>query len=290
MIDEEMTVRMFGYTSDMLSSSSNKKIVVMCEACGVYRILRKGSYRNLCISCSQKGKTHSKETRQKLSDATKGKNNPNYGKHHTEETRQKISDANRNPSEETRQKLSDARKNRAPISEETRQKMSDANRNPSEETRQKIGDAQKGKIASEETRQKLSDAGKNRAPISEETRQKISAAGQGISYDEWESFAKEQLYCPKFDESCRESNREKYDRRCFICGKPESENITSTGKFKRLSVHHVDRNKDQGCNGHDWALVPTCLEHHAPAHSELWTARIVYLLNHVWQFLNIDEL
>ena len=38
-----------------------------------------------------KGRKHSKESKRKMSEAQKGKNNPMYGKHHTEETRRKMS-------------------------------------------------------------------------------------------------------------------------------------------------------------------------------------------------------
>ncbi len=118
-------------------------------------------------------------------------------------------------------------------------------------------------------------------PISAETRKKISAAQQGINYEDWVAFAKDKPYCPKFNEACRESNREKYGRRCFICGLPEAENITSAGKQKKLSVHHVDLNKNQGCNGHEWKLVPICLRHHKQTHTVLWIARITYLLRNI---------
>jgi len=40
-----------------------------------------------------KGKKHSKETKRKISNATKGKNNPFYGRKHSLETRIKISKA-----------------------------------------------------------------------------------------------------------------------------------------------------------------------------------------------------
>ena len=111
---------------------------------------------------------------------------------------------------------------------------------------------------------------------------KISAGHQGISYDEWESFASEQKYCPLFNESCRESNREKYDRKCFLSGLPESENMTKTGKLQKLSVHHVDMDKNQGCNGIKWKLVPLCMSYHGMAHKESWKSRIIYLLENVW--------
>jgi len=40
---------------------------------------------------SEAHKNPSEETRRKMSDATKGENNPMYGKKHSEETKQKIS-------------------------------------------------------------------------------------------------------------------------------------------------------------------------------------------------------
>lgn len=149
----------------------------------------------------------------------------------------------------------------------------------SDETRKKMSKARKGIKFSEEHRRKIGDAHKEKT-ISEETRRKVSAALQGISYDEWEGFAVNSPYCPAFNEACRESNREKYGRRCFICGLPEAENITKTGKQKKLSVHHVDMNKNQGCDGHEWKLVPLCMNYHR--HSVVWTERIKYLLRIVW--------
>ena len=110
----------------------------------------------------------------------------------------------------------------------------------------------------------------------------ISAQKQGIPYDEWESYACESLYCPLFNNKCRESNRDKYDRRCFLTGLPECENLTKTGKHRKLSVHHVDMDKQQGCNGHRWRLVPLCMNWHGKAHTELWKSRIIWLLENIW--------
>lgn len=113
-------------------------------------------------------------------------------------------------------------------------------------------------------------------------REKHSAAMQGISYDEWEGFAKDKPYCPAFNEKCREANREKYDRKCFLCGLEESENVASTGMHRKLAVHHYDMNKDQGCDSHEWKLVPLCIGCHGSAHNDLVMNRIIYLLNNVW--------
>ena len=81
-----------------------------------------------------KGRTFSEETSRKLSEATKGENNPMYGKTRSEETRRKMSESQkgRTFSEETRQKLSEALKGKpsprkgVTLSDETRKKMSDA--------------------------------------------------------------------------------------------------------------------------------------------------------------------
>ena len=111
---------------------------------------------------------------------------------------------------------------------------------------------------------------------------RVSAGRQGIPYDEWEDYASEQKYCPKFDEECRESNREKYDRKCFLTGLPEEENVTKNGDQRHLSVHHYDMDKGQGCNGKKWKLVPLSMEWHRKVHNELWEARIIWLLDNVW--------
>ena len=126
------------------------------------------------MSEGSKGRTLSEETRRKLSEANKGKNNPFYGKTpwnkgkkgiytHTHETKQKMSEAakkrenqpmkGKHHSEETRRKMSEAAKHRT-FSEETKRKISESNKgekNPMygkhhyEETRRKISESLKRK-------------------------------------------------------------------------------------------------------------------------------------------------
>lgn len=158
-------------------------------------------------------------------------------------------------------------------SESTISKISNASRNRSDETLAKLSKARVGKNMSKETRDKISASNLN---PSDETRIKMSCAKQNIDRSEWLGFICNTPYCEKFNDACRERIRDKYNRLCFLCGKSEKDN------GKRLSVHHVDMNKDQGCNGNMWSLVPLCAHHHASSHNELWTARIKYLLNNVW--------
>jgi len=128
----------------------------------------------------------------------------------------------------------------------------------------------KGKKTPLITRQKMSNTHKGRV-VSDDTRKHISAGHQGVPYDTWEKYAREQKYCPKFNEACKESNREKYGRECFICGKTEKDN------GQRLSVHHVDMDRAQGCES-NWKLVPLCISCHAHAHNDEIIARLGYIL------------
>ena len=84
----------------------------------------------------------SEETRKKISDAQKGKT-------HTEESRKKMSESKKNISEETRRKIGEASKGRNKdriVSEETRRKMSESGkgRTHSEDSKKKMSEASKG--------------------------------------------------------------------------------------------------------------------------------------------------
>lgn len=201
----------------------------------------------------------------------KGKKLPK-GYKHTTSAKKKMSDARKKQSPPTLGK-------KLPKSKATKKKISDSLKgnipwNKDKKTGQKTW--MKGKKHTKDAKQKNADAhkGKKRSEISCRNQ---SATKQGIPYDEWESFACEKKYCPKFDEACRESCRAKYNYECFVCGLPQSENKTKTGKVRKLSVHHVDMSKSQGCDS-NWKLVPLCMHHHATSHNDELIARLGYLI------------
>ena len=102
--------------------------------------------------------THTKEARQKISDAGKGRIL-------TDDIRKKISESNlgRQFSDEHRKKLSESLKDRH-LSAEHRKKLSESlkDRHLSAEHKRKISEARKGCIISEEQRKKISSTLKNR--------------------------------------------------------------------------------------------------------------------------------
>ncbi len=146
------------------------------------------------------------------------------------------------------------------------------------------------KHSSKETRQKLRDAklGKNNPcygkygenhprygiHLSEETKNNLSEIGKkrlGEKASNWQGGKSFEPYCSKFNSEKREEVRNEYNRKCYLCGKSEEDQIKEQkekGKrLFRLSVHHIDEDKEQGCNGKSWKLVPVCLKCHRKIHS-----------------------
>ena len=76
---------------------------------------------------------------------------------------------------------------------------------------------------------------------------------QGINNPNWKGGISFEPYCYKFNNALKEEIRDKFGRKCFLCPKTEEE------EERKLSVHHVDYNKEQGCNGVSWLLVPLCM-------------------------------
>lgn len=145
----------------------------------------------------------------------------------------------------------------------------------SEETKVKIRENGKhkgmfGKHHSENTKKKMSDKRKKYHLINrnafydkkhtDETRKKMSenhADFSGENHPRWNGGSSYEPYCHKFTFSLKEEVRDRYNRLCVGCGKTEEEN------GQRLSVHHIDEDKMQGCNGKKWSLIPLCRSCHS---------------------------
>lgn len=252
MIDEAATFEKFGYYSTDLKPHSHKQIIAVCDGCAKIRELKKCDYHSFCHSCCNTGENCTEATRKKLSEVNSGEKNSNYGKHPSEVTRQKMSKAHsgKSPTEATKKKLSEANRGKK-ITEVTRKKLSEVKsgkkhplygKHPSEVTRKKLSEANRGKKHTEGTKKKLSES------------------KRGAKNHNWKG-GKSIEYCSKWNEKFREYIRNKYNRKCFLCGKTEEEN------GQRLSVHHVNSNKKCGCDeDRTCQFVPLCRLCHGKVH------------------------
>ncbi len=185
-------MQLFGYVSNDLTTYSNKKIVVVCEECGKYRVVVKRDYRDLCRSCASKRRKrlpHTEEAKKKMSEAKMGENNSFFGKHHLPNTLPPR------------------------------------------------GGENNGMYGKKHT---------------EKSKQLMSAKLQNVLIEDWKGYSNKNRYCNMWTEEVRERVRNMFDGLCFICGKDENTN------GRKMSVHHVDNDRNQGCNGVQWKLVPLC--------------------------------
>ena len=92
----------------------------------------------------------------------------------------------------------------------------------------------------------------------EEVKRKLSETNRGENSPNWQGGISFEPYCPKFNEQFKESIREKFGRKCFLCSKDENDN-----NCKKLSVHHVQYNKNCGCDDSlKCDYVPLCMSCH----------------------------
>jgi len=141
----------------------------------------------------------SNKTKQKISKALTGKNNPNYGKPMTEEQKRKIAKTNTGKQhlKKTKQKMSKSHKGKRhsetskrkmselaighEVTKETRKRISTSltGKKRPKEVKKKISITLMGKILSDETKRKMSISHKGKK-LSEETKKKISKSHKGI--------------------------------------------------------------------------------------------------------------
>lgn len=93
-------------------------------------------------------------------------------------------------------------------------------------------------------------------------------------------------YCHKFNEVFKESIREEFGRKCFICGESEKDN------GRKLDVHHTNYAKMCMCNGMDCRFVPLCRICHIRTNYNrfYWYSSIMckLLLESSAQFINMQ--
>jgi len=110
-------------------------------------------------------------------------------------------------------------------------------------------------IVSKETKLKISNALKGRK------RPEHAKKMQGENNPSWKGGTSFEPYCSKFNFDLKEKIRNGNKRKCILCGKSEILN------GRKLSIHHIDGDKMQGCDGKKWKLMPLCQSCHSKCHS-----------------------
>ena len=139
---------------------------------------------------------------------------------------------------------------------------SNAGRSHSSETRLKISMAKRG-CNNPNYGKRTHNYGKQLTPewkhnISLNRRGKLA----GDKNPRWMGGKSFDPYCPKFDRYLKEFVRDAYNRKCFLCGEAEHRD--------KHSVHHIDYNKNDICNGKVWPLIPLCRSCHTKTNFKRW--------------------
>lgn len=199
---------------------------------------------------------------------------------------------------ERRRKISEAMRGRSPwnkgktgvYSEAVIQRLSEAGRrdNLSEETLRKRSEAKRGEknpryVDGRSLRKKrtISEAHRGRT-LSTLHRLHIAESHRGKKNPSWKGGVSFEPYCPRFNDKVKEKIRNEYSRTCVKCGK------SALQDKQRLSVHHIDDNKNQGCNGNKWRLIVLCNSCHGEmANMEKHLLLFLLLLNNKRGELNM---
>jgi hypothetical protein len=290
MIDEKATLELFGYVSSELKPKSNKKIVCVCNKCGKSRNLPKSNYKDLCINCSRADMG--------------GENNGMYG-------RTGINYPNYKPKIikiceicGNEFKVTLAFKNQRFCSRECQGKWQSINRINKNSSAWKGGKVisvckqcnkefkiikqrkNTAKFCSKKCHNKwmsINQIGEDNPfynhEHTDETKNKISGCNKGKLLGEnnpmWQGGISYLPYCEKFTLKLKQLIRDRYDNCDYISG--IHKDICNKGI--NLDVHHVDYNKQQGCDS-DWKLIPLSKSNHVRTNSNrpFWNKLFKYSL------------
>lgn len=104
---------------------------------------------------------------------------------------------------------------------------------------------------------------------------------KGVNNGRWKGGVSFEPYCQKFNGRFKESIRDKFNRTCFLCGiteKDMQQDQRKRGKKRiyKLSVHHVNYDKNCLCDDSICEFVPLCISCHAKTNNDrdYWEAQI----------------
>ena len=118
-------------------------------------------------------------------------------------------------------------------------------------------------------------------------RKLISEKKFGEKNPNWKGGISFGKYCPKFNRQIRKKIREKYNNCDYISGLHKD--ICNNGQ--NLHVHHIDYDKEQGCNEKKWKLIPLSRSNHAKTNfnREFWNKLFIYALEYDKKYYNYKK-
>jgi hypothetical protein len=119
------------------------------------------------------------------------------------------------------------------------------------ENRIKVSRALMGHIVEDATKRKIHDSEKGKI-IPQDLRKRWSVTKQGVGNPNWQGGLSFIPWTPDFTNKLKERVRERDGRVCQLCGISENENM------RRLSIHHIDYNKENCSESNLISLCVVC--------------------------------
>jgi len=266
---EDATFEAFGYEVWELSQKSNKPILAACELCGEFKVSTKHSYSTFCHSCGVA-----------LGDTRKGKKNCNFGKRGKETNGFKGGPVkciclccgkkfyvNRYKRNHGGGKFcSNKCKN-----EVLRGKEHHFFGVCGEKCHNFKGGLIKCVCQQCGIIFFAPSSGIKRGQHKYCSRECYGKAHKGKKNGRWKGGISFEPYCIKFNASFKHNNRDQFNNVCFLCGKTEKKN------GRALDVHHVNYNKNCGCDNTTCICVPLCHSCHSKTNGnrKYWEKKIM---------------
>jgi len=143
--------------------------------------------------------------------------------------------------------------------------------------------AMKKRYEDPEEREKQSILMKKRYEDPEE-HEKQSIAMSGENHPNWQGGISFGKYCPEFNSGIKQYIRDKYGDCDYISGLSSH----TCNSHRKLDVHHIDYNKSQGCDEHEWRLIPLSRKNHMRTNynRHFWNTLFTYSIQHDDEYYN----
>lgn len=284
MINREATIKWKGYDPSKMTSHQSKRVWANCDICGYGRWVVLSDYRDLCHKCAMKLRS--------------GENHHLYGKYGDDHPRGGKPSWNKGLTKENNDSVKK-------ISESNKGCYGSLNNNYNTKIDKFINDNINKHLCKcgcgeyiiikrshywigiPEYIHGHTMKGNNNPMYGKnhtlDTRIKISCKKRDIHINNFDGFSNFDDYCYKFDNRLREKIRNKYNNCDYISGLPDYICNIFNNKKQKLDIHHIDYNKQQGCNDIKWFLIPLSRSNHMKIQGELksfWYKLFVYSLEY----------